>query len=186
MSWLRSHRSNAWICGLTLLVPLIFYLNTLLGVWEMRNDYQSGIDDLTPRIARLQGLIGHEGQLQASASLASKEVVDLVYPASGDQATVSAQLQTSVRQILSEAGLTISNSQVLPVREQDDFDYISIRLTVEGDLSALDAALSDISKFRPLLLVESLEMRSLRSGRMAKGAQIITASLQLFSLRAIL
>ena len=94
--------------------------------------------------------------------------------------------QTSVRQILSEAGLTISNSQVLPVREQDDFDYISIRLTVEGDLSALDAALNDIAKFRPLLLVETLEMRSLRSGRMAKGAQIITASLQLFSLRAIL
>lgn len=186
MNWLRSHKRIAWVCGLTLLLPLFVYLNTLFGLWEMRIAYQSDIDHLTPRIARLQGITGYEGQLRDSAAQGSKEVVKRVYPASGDRATVSAQLQTNARHIFSEAGLTVSNSQVLPLREQENFDYISIRLTVEGDLSALDTALAEIADFRPLLLVESLDMRPLRSGRKVKGAQVVSATLQLLSLRAIL
>lgn len=186
MNWLRSHRRSAWICGLTLLVPLLLYLNTLLGLFDVRHDHQYDIDRLMPRIARLQGLIGHESHLRDSATLSSKAIEKLVYPASGDRATVSAALQTSVRQIFSTAGLTVSNSQVLPIREQENFDYISIRLTVEGDLSALDGALTGIAQFTPLLLVESLEMRAVRASRKDSGRQIITATLQLLSLRALL
>ena len=186
MSWLQAHKRTAWICGLTLLLPLFLYLNMLLGLWEMRSGYQSDIDNLTPRIARLHGITGHEQELRDSAALGSKEVVRLVYPASGDRAAVAAELQTNARQIFSEAGLTVSNSQVLPLREQENFDYISIRLTVEGDLADLDTALGEIAEFRPLLLVESLDMRPLRSGRKVKGAQVVSASLQLLSLRAIL
>ena len=186
MNWLRSHKRVAWVCGLTLLLPLFVYLNTLFALWEMRSSYQSDIDNLMPRVARLQGITGYESQLRDSAALGRKEVEKLVYPASGDRATVAAELQTNARQIFSGAGLTVSNSQVLPLREQEDFDYISIRLTVEGDLSDLDAAMSGIAEFRPLLLVESLDMRPLRSGRKNKGAQVVTATLQLLSLRAIL
>jgi general secretion pathway protein M len=189
MTWFRTHRPSAWICGLTLLVPLVLYFNALLGLWGMRHAYQSDIDNLIPRIARLRGLIGYESQLRESAELGTREIAELVYPASGDRATVSAALQTSVRQILSDAGLAVSNSQVLPIREKENFDYISIRLTVEGELSALDEALTNIAQFRPLLLVESLEMSSVRSGRSARNGpqkQIIHSTIQLLSLRAVL
>jgi general secretion pathway protein M len=186
MMWLRSHRRSAWICGLTLLVPLLLYFNMLLGLLGVHHAYQSDIDKLIPRIARLEGLIGHESQLSQAAAQSTEEVAKLVYPASGDRATVSAGLQTSVRQILADAGLTVSNSQVLPVREEENLDYISIRLTVEGDLSGLDAALTGIAEFRPLLLVESLEMRPVRPSQKNDESQLITATLQLLSLRAIL
>jgi len=186
MSWLRSHRRSAWICALTLLVPLLFYFNTLLALWGMFREYKSEIDNLIPRIARLEGLITYESQLRDSSTLAGEELAKLAYPASGDRATASAALQTNVRQILSDAGLTISNSQVLPAREKDNFDYIGIRLTVNGDLAGLDTALFGIARFRPLLLVESLEMRSIKSGRKDDNSQIITATLQLLSLRAVL
>lgn len=186
MSWLQSHRRSAWICAFTLLVPALLYVNVLLALWGMHRGYQSEIDNLIPRIARLQGLIGYESQLRDSSTLGGQEVAKLVYPASGDRATASAALQTNVRQILSDAGLTVSNSQVLPAREKDNFDYIGIRLTVNGDLAALDAALSGIARFRPLLLVESLEMRPVRSARKDDPSQIITATLQLLSLRAVL
>jgi general secretion pathway protein M len=99
---------------------------------------------------------------------------------------VSARLQTSVRQILVEAGLSITNSQVLPVREEDTFDYIGLKITVDGDIAALDIALSAIAGYRPLLLVESLDVWPARSSR-RKGqqeTQVISASMQLLSLRA--
>lgn len=186
MSWLRIHRRSAWICALTLLIPLLLYFYTLLGLLGVRHAYQSDIDNLIPRIARLQGLIGHESQLSEASAQSSGEVAKLVYPASGDRATVSAGLQTSVRQILADAGLTVSNSQVLPVREKENLDYISIRLTVEGDMSGLDAALAGIAEFRPLLLVESLEMRPVRSANKNDESQFLTATLQLLSLRVAL
>jgi len=186
MNWLRSHKRSAWICAFTVLVPVLLYLNGLFALWGVQRGYQSEIDDLIPRIARQQGLIGYENQLRDASTLADQELVSLVYPASGDRATASAALQTNVRQILSDAGLTVRNSQVLPAREKDNFDHIAIRLTVNGDLAALDGALSGIARFRPLLLVESLEIKSVRPARKDDKSQIITATLQLLSLRALL
>ena len=72
------------------------------------------------------------------------------------------------------------------MREKEHFDYINVNLTVQGDISGVDAALTDIAEFRPLLLVESLEMRPLRSGRSGAKDQIVVVSLQLLALRAIL
>jgi general secretion pathway protein M len=186
MNWIQSHQRSAWICGLTLLVPLLFYFNALLGLWGVGHAYQSDIDNLMPRITRLRGLIGYESQLRDASTRSGKEVARLAYPAVGDAATVSASLQTNVRKILTDAGLTVSNSQVLPLREKENLDYISIRLTVEGDLSGIDAALTGIARFSPLLLVESLEIRSVRSGRDKSRTQRIKATLQLLSLRALI
>ena len=186
MKWLRSHPRIVLICGLTLLLPALLYVNTLLGVWGMHRDAQSDIDNLMPRIARQYGLIEHEDELRDASNLARRGVATLVYPASRDAASVSTTLQTSIRQIFSDAGLTVSNSQVLPVREKEHFNYINVNLTVQGDISGVDAALTDIAEFRPLLLVESLEMRPLRSGRAGAKDQIVVVSLQLLALRAIL
>jgi hypothetical protein len=186
MNWLRSHRRIAWICGLTLLVPLLLYVNALLAMLDIWRSSQSEIHNVKPRIARMRGLIGYESQLQDLSARGKEEVVKLVYPASGDRATVSAALQTSVRDILSNAGLAVSNSQVLPIREVEKFDHISIRLTVEGDMAGLDSALSAIARFRPLLLVESLELGSVQTSRGNPNTQIVTATLQLLSLRAVL
>ena len=186
MKWLRSHPRIVLICGLTLLLPALLYVNTLLGVWGMHRDAQSDIDNLMPRIARQYGLIEHEDELRDASNLARRGVATLVYPASRDAASVSTTLQTSIRQIFSDAGLTVSNSQVLPVREKEHFNYINVNLTVQGDISGVDAALTDIAEFRPLLLVESLEMRPLRSGRAGAKDQIVVVSLQLLALRAVL
>ena len=167
-------------------LPALLYVNTLLGVWGMHRDAQSDIDNLMPRIARQYGLIEHEDELRDASNLARRGVATLVYPASRDAASVSTTLQTSIRQIFSDAGLTVSNSQVLPVREKEHFNYINVNLTVQGDISGVDAALTDIAEFRPLLLVESLEMRPLRSGRSGAKDQIVVVSLQLLALRATL
>ena len=148
MSWLRLHQRTAWICGLTLLLPLVIYLNAMFGMWGMRQSSQAEIERIEPRLARLQGLIDYESQLRKASTAVDSQVLELVYPATEDQATVSAELQTNVRDIFGKAGLSVSNSQVLPARAQGNFDYIAVKLTVSGDLPALDEAHRD-----PLLVV---------------------------------
>jgi len=186
VNWLQTNRRTAVIVGLTLLLPILLYLNALLGLLSMRQEYQADIARQTPRIARLQGLIDHQAQLQQSAELVDREIVSLVYPVEEDRAAVAARLQKDVRQILVEAGLSVSNSQVLPVREVELFDYIGLKVTVTGTIDSLDAALSALSGYTPLLMIESMEVWP-NATRQRKGepqAQSLSASLQLLSLRA--
>ena len=186
MEWLKSHQRSAWICGLTLLVPVLLYLNALGGIWGMRAQYQTGIERLEPRIARLAGLKTVEADLAASAARVDDELTSLVYPAASDRASVSAGLQTGVRQLFREAGMSVDNSQVLPVRQEANFDYIGVKLTVSGDIASLDAALAEVADFSPLLLVEGLDVWPMRVRRDQPAGQRITANLRLLSLRAAL
>lgn len=187
MNWVKTHQRTAVICGLTLLLPLYLYVDVLSGLWSIRAEYQADIDRLQPRIARMRGLIQHEDQLRESASKVGGSVVGVVYPASDDRATVSAALQTKVRQILTDAGMSVANSQVLPVRERENFDYIGIKLTANGDVVALDTALTGLAAYMPLLLVESIDVFPRRVSRRQKGPapQKVTATMQLLSLRAV-
>ncbi len=190
MNWLRMHQRTAVICGLTLAVPLVLYLNALLGLWGAHQSAQADIDRIEPRIARLQGLIDNEDQLREASAVVDSQVLTLVYPASEDQATVAANLQTKVRDIFSTAGLSVTNSQVLAAREQGNFDYIGVKLTVKGSLPALDEALAGIGSYLPLVLVESLDIYPARAARgkreSGSAEQVVTANLQLLSLRAAL
>lgn len=186
MNWFRLHQRTAWICGLTLLLPLLLYLFILLGLLGLRQDAQSQIDRIEPRIARLRGLMQVEEQLRETALAVDSRVSNLVYPADEDRTNVSAELQSKVREIMGSAGLSVTNSQVLPVREQGGFDYIGVRLTVSGDLPALDEALAALATHMPLVMVESLEVypARVRPGKDSPERQSVTASLQLLSLRA--
>jgi len=187
MSWLQAHQRSAWIIGLTLLVPVLLYLNVVFGLVSLRGEYQSRVDALEPRVARLLGLLDNEELLRKATGEVDKRVINLVYPATLDSATVSANLQKDLRQILVDAGLSVTNSQVLQVREREVFDYVGVKMTVTGDLSSLDEALVNLGKYLPLVLVESIDIFPRRaSRRAADGAdQTVTATLQLLSLRAV-
>lgn len=189
MSWFQANKRSAWVIALTLLVPLVVYLYALINLVSVRQTYQSDIDRLSPRIARLQGLIDNQAALSVSAEQADRLMVDLVYPVTEDRAAVAARLQQNIRQLLDEAGLSVSNSQVLPVREVELFDYIGLKLTVTGNVDSLDAGLATLLSHRPLLLVESLEIWPNRSNRRKKKdeqeLQSLSATLQLLSLRAV-
>jgi general secretion pathway protein M len=194
VKWLRVHQRTTWICGLTLMLPALLYLWAIVGLWGVGQAAQAEIDRLEPRIARLRGLIAYEEQLRAAAVAVDSQVLNLVYPATEDRTTVSATLQTNVRDIFARAGLSVTNSLVMPVREKGNFDLIGVKLTVSGELAALDEALVGITEYLPLLLVETIDIAPARVPRVRASRdrsskppeqQVVTASLQLLSLRAV-
>ncbi len=186
MNWLRVHRRSAWVCGLTLLLPVLLYLYGVANLWQLRAGYQGEIERLQPRIARWQGLTELEEQLRESAGRGGNRMVGLVYPAQGDNATAAASLQKDARQLFTDAGMEITNSQVLPVRQEANFDYIGVKLTVDGDIASLDAALAEVADFSPLLMVEALDVWPVRVRRDQPVGQRVTANLRLLSLRSAL
>ena len=187
MDWLRHHRRVATLVGLTLLIPLYFYLSTLFGVVGLGLEYRSERNRLEPRLARLEGLLAKEAELMGQSRAASDALRGQVYADGQDPSALAAALQADVRQILAEAGLSVSNSQVLPVRQGELFDQVAVKLTVSGSLPALDAALIGIAAHRPRLLVESIDAFPARTSSRNGGEeqQLLTAVIQLMVLRAM-
>jgi len=185
MNWLQNYRKSTLIVGLSSLLPLLLMLYFLTDFWVMRQGYQGEIEHLQPRIARMQGLLESEEQLKASAGRLGSQVVNLIYPPTEDSAAVSAALQKDIREIMTNAGLTVANSRILPLVQAENFDRIGLSLAVSGTLDALDAALLEMAAYTPLLLIESIDIKPRARARNSKSGQLVTVSIQLLTLRAI-
>jgi general secretion pathway protein M len=185
VSWLLLHKRTSILIAATLLLPVFFYLKTFFGLLGLGFDYASERGRIEPRIARLQGLLDNEEALREQSAEAARQLRDVVFPSSEDPSALAASLQADVRQIFAEAGLSVSNSQVMPLREGEQFDQVAVKLTVTGGLASLDAALIGIAAYRPQLLVESLDTFPARTRRGAEDEQSLSAVIQLMVLRDV-
>ena len=188
MNWLRSNRRSTLIIGATLLVPAYLYLSLLFKLVAVGVGHGERIDDLRPRIARLQGLVEHEASLRDAAVEVSQRLAALGYPPAEDTTAVAAELQAQVRRVLAEAGLEVSNSQVLPARQDEAFDLVGLKVTAKGPMPALDAALAGLGAFRPMLLVDSLDVYPTRTrarGNQEPAPQEVTAVIEVLALRRL-
>jgi general secretion pathway protein M len=185
MEWFKTNHRFAAIVGITIAVPLLVLVSVLGDFWGTRQEYQRNIDRQEPRVARLQGLIESEKNLKKSSSKARERLLEVVYPQSDDQATIAAALQTRVREVITAAGMTVGNSRILPVKKEDGFERIGLNLTILGGLDALDRALSAITDYSPLLMIESIEIKPARSSSRGgqKPSQSVTVTMQLLTLR---
>ena len=95
------------------------------------------------------------------------------------------------------AGLSVSGSQILPTRKADGFDRLSLDISAQGNVDALDEALLSLELMRPLVLVESLSVKPVRERRRSRSRQRepvaaepgdqrqLTVRFQLISLRLV-
>ncbi|EAQ98317.1 type II secretion system protein GspM [Congregibacter litoralis] len=186
MNWIRLHRRTSLFVGITLILPVFFYLKTVFGLLGLGFEYAGDRGRIEPRVARLKGLLQNEAELVKQSQVAEKRLREMAFPATDDPSALAARLQADIRQILSEAGMSVSNSQVMPVRQGELFDQVAVKLTTAGSLSALDAALAGIAAYRPQLLIESLDTFPVRANaRNADEEQSVTAVMQLMVLRVL-
>ncbi len=183
MNWLLQRRRTAAFVGVTVAIVVVVILLVLLRLVAAAGAYSEEVDRLRPRIARLSGLEAIEGRLDEKVKSAERQLEDLVYPASGDPSALAATLQADIRRIFEEAGMDVSNSQVLPARSDDDFERISLKVTLRGGIEGLDASLRGLSALRPRLLVESMDAYPARGGN--RSGQSVGAVIEIAALRAL-
>lgn len=187
MTWIKSHRRSAVLVGVTIIVPLYLFLTALGALLSARADYMGQIEAIEPRLARMQGLIVKEDELRASLGAVSTIVGDHIYPKGTAPAAVAASMQAEGRRILGDAGMDVTNSQVLRPRKRNQFDYVAVKIVARGSLEQLDAGLTEFAQFRPVIFIESLDaFPNRRRRRDEPESQILTVSLQLLSLRSVL
>ncbi len=158
-AWLKHHPSAAWVLGASLLLPLLLALFLAVKLLVMGFSAQSDIERLRPGAARMAGIIEAAEQIRQARFTAAENLQRLVYPASMDQAGVSAAMQRRLREVIQNSGMTIADSRIMPVCDTEQFEEISLRINAAGDLAALDAALAGLAAFEPRVLIENIDMR---------------------------
>ena len=188
---LQADRSTI-VVGVSLTLVALVFLYVLLLIWSMRQEFAAEIDAVAPHTARLLGMLESYQSLQAASGVAGEMLRDVAYPAGRDSASVAAALQQDVRALMRDAGLTVTGSQILATRRAEGYDRLTLDLSVEGNIDALDTALAELELMRPLLFVESLKvkperMRSSRSRRQQAPEEgdprRLAARFNLFALR---
>ena len=159
------------VVGGTLLLLLLLVLYWFFHFWMLRQSYVEQIESMQPRTARLLGISDSYKQLQEADIQASRSLLELAYPATRNSPMTAAAMQKSVRELMVGAGLSVSGSQILPARNADGLYRLSLDISAQGNIDALDEALSQLELMRPLVLVESLLVKPARDRRRSRRRQ---------------
>ena len=152
---------------MTLLALLIPLLGSAYIVWGKHQNLQNILADIEPRHARLQGLIARSADFQVLAAQANAQLSVLTYPATQDITKAGNDAQQRIRGLFADNKLDIISIQVLPAKEAGQFDRITINLRVEGDLSAMQTALDKLSGQTPVVVLDSMTLRTIGAVRPA-------------------
>ncbi len=167
--------SNSWltpgrlVVGGTFALVAVVVLYVLASLWGIRQGYAEHIDRVEPRTARLLGVQEREEDLAAAFTRANAQLAELAYPANGDTAMTAAAMQQSVRNVMTEAGFTVSGSQILPERREGDLLELRLDVTAVGSIDALAQTLDDLRAARPLVIIESVTIKPGRVRRSSDG-----------------
>lgn len=156
----------------------IFLLAALVSLWQWQR-YNAHREDLAPRIARLQGLLGARDALQGTAASARRAAARYAYPASMDIAHAESDFQSQVRQLFQQAGMNIANTRQLPTREQEESDLLQLELDVTGELPQLNQVLHNLPKLSPFMRVDSLRLLPLRPATAQQPDPVQTLNIQI-------
>ena len=179
------------VVGATLALIGLVLVFVLSCLWGIRSGFVAEIERLEPQIARLQGIALSEEQLTVANQMLGATLEELAYLPDGETAMVAAAMQQTIRQVVSEAGFTVAGSQILPAAREGDLQLLRLDLTVSGNVDALDASLVRLRDLRPMVIIESAELKPARVrrkiGRAADQEDVrqITGRFKLLSLRII-
>lgn len=180
------------VVGVTLGLVLLVILYCVGHLWVLRQGYVSEIELIKPRTARLLGMLDSSDQIKEAHSEAAIILDEIAYPVLRDSAATAAAMQKEIRELMTDAGLSISGSQVLPRQAEQGFDRLTLDITAEGNTGALEQALAELESMRPVVFVKSVNIKPARVSRRRSrnreeptigDARKVTARFQLISLR---
>lgn len=193
MRKLRADRPTI-VVGCTLGLVLLLLLYVILQFWLLRAEFAAEIESIEPRSARLLGIAESLNQLEQGSERAAAVLRNLAYQPGRDSAATAAAMQQDVRELMEDAGLSVSGSQILSSESVAGFDRLSLDITAEGNIEELDDAFSRLERLRPLVFTESVTVSPIRARRSNRRVaaqesaadgdpRTVTVRFQLFALR---
>jgi len=146
--------------GILALTLLAFYY---LIVSPLEDAYAANADSLQERMrisARYESLVEQLPELrQADKVWRERSGGELLLAGTSD-ALAEANLQTMLKQVVEDAGAKLTSTEFLPVKPEDNFRRIGIRIVFSGDLKLLTGVLHGIETARPRLFAGDFDVHT--------------------------
>jgi hypothetical protein len=157
------HQYRAWLAPLLTLFAVLFLLAVIfIPLNAKQAKYNEIIQKSQPRIERVQGLIQAAPQLEFQLIKARASAKQQLYPGGSDDNRFNTELQTRLRTLAQQNGLTLASIRALPSRKEHDLDVILLNLNLQGGIKELRNYLYGLqlpSDSEPMLYIDTLTLR---------------------------
>jgi general secretion pathway protein M len=166
--------------GLILMAAL--FLGLGYAAWQRHSWAQQQLAEVEPRYSRLVGLVAKSAQLDTALASTKAMLARHVYGPGQDASRAGNDAQQRARDVFSKAGLDVASTQVLPAKQEERFDRIPLVVRLEGDMVALQSAMTVLPTLSPSLFVEGMSIQPMGLVR-ADVPQRLSVQFNLFVLR---
>jgi len=156
------------VSALALLIGAIalICLGVVMPLLKIGSGYAESIEDLEFRLQRFRQ-IGTEKDhwLRRLEEIRKKGQEAEQFISRDTAALASADLQTLIKQTVTDAGGELISTQVIPERQEEQFTRIAVKVRMTGNTEVLRKVLHTLESGNPILFLENLNLRPIRIAR---------------------
>jgi general secretion pathway protein M len=145
------------LIGLIVVVPII---SKGLELYETKENLAFSLKKYEQILAGKNAIVGN------IAAIKQQHEEQGYFNTQGTSALASAQMQEFIKQAIVQAGGQLSSTQVLPsVDNKEKFNRITVSVRMTGNIEVLRDVLYKLETATPLIVIEQLDIRPMRSVR---------------------
>ena len=149
-----------------ILVLVLGYLVLIYPLMQIKQEYQDEVDNLRFKLQKLQQVAaGKESLAQRLESIRELARQNDAFLPTNTAALASADLQTRIKQVVSEAGGELTSTQVIPERNEENAVRVGVKIRMTGSSEVLRQVLQNFESKKPYLFIENLNIRPIRMPR---------------------
>ncbi|MCK5478301.1 MAG: type II secretion system protein M, partial [Methylococcales bacterium] len=159
-----------WLAlGLLVLVLLLVIFVVISPLVSTGLEYYEQKQELAFRLQRSINIVARKDSVAENVERIKQQYQQQNYFSTRDtEALTSADLQKFIKTAISKAGGQLTSTQVLPGRNEDGLNRVTVKVRMSGDIEALRSVLQDIESSMPVMIVDQIDIRPVRGKRNRK------------------
>jgi general secretion pathway protein M len=160
-------QTQRWLAvGLLVFVALLVLLILVLPIINKGLELNETKDNLAFTLKKYEQILaGKNAIVRNIEAIKQQHEKQGYFNTQGTSALASAQMQEFIKQTIVQAGGQLSSTQVLPPNNKDKFSRITVSVRMTGNIEVLRAVLYKLETATPLIVIEQLDIRPMRSVR---------------------
>jgi general secretion pathway protein M len=160
-------QTQRWLAvGLLFFVFLLIVFIIIVPIVNKGLDLHENKENLAFTLKKYEKILAGKDAVVANiASIKQQHEEQGYFNTQGTSALASAQMQEFIKQTIVQAGGQLSSTQVLPTNNKDKFSRITVSVRMTGNIEVLRNVLYKLETSTPLIVIEQLDIRPMRSIR---------------------
>ncbi len=167
MELIDNPKAQRWLAvGLLVFVILLFSLIIVVPIASKGLELNETKENLAFTLQKYERILAEKDSVVANIESIKQQHQDQGYfNTQGTSALASAQMQEFIKQAIVQAGGQLSSTQVLPPNTKDNFNRITVSVRMTGNIEVLRSVLYKLETATPLIVIDQLDIRPMRSVR---------------------